>query len=309
MMLTNTFLHERSIPVVSAILFGASSLLLARIIDKERKQSKQEISGDVNDGITSESRTVSSRCRRAMTPATSYMDSFLYGLRYAYDPKDRVDGFVLLCMAENKLAIDLISERLLHPATTVAAFSDPSVYCYNSFLGLPIARQAVSYFLAKRFLHTKQSSTDRRTTDDSKIHVAGAGLSLEQALVSINPNHIGIGSGGSGILNSLFYLLGEDGDACLIPAPYYAAFETDMSVIAGIIPFAVHMNNPIIGPTSEELDLAYIEAKSVSATFIFQLHILHHRLLVLASTIRLLFLVIIYLFVFYKSYLLGIWDF
>ena len=55
----------------------------------------------------------------------------------------------------------------------------------------------------------------------------------------------------------------EEGDACLIPAPYYAAFENDMSVVAGIVPFAVHMMNPTQGPTASELDAAYIEAKSV----------------------------------------------
>ena len=64
-------------------------------------------------------------------------------------------------------------------------------------------------------------------------------------------------------LLALFYLLGDEGDACLIPAPYYAAFESDMSLVARIVPFAVRMANPIQGPSASELDLAYIEAKSV----------------------------------------------
>ena len=63
----------------------------------------------------------------------------------------------------------------------------------------------------------------------------------------------------------LFYLLGDEGDACLIPAPYYAAFESDMRMVARIVPFAVQMANPTQGPTANELDLAYIEAKSVSS--------------------------------------------
>ena len=65
-------------------------------------------------------------------------------------------------------------------------------------------------------------------------------------------------------LSALFYLLGDEGDACLIPAPYYAAFENDMRMVARIVPFAVQMANPIQGPSANELDLAYIEAKSVS---------------------------------------------
>ena len=63
----------------------------------------------------------------------------------------------------------------------------------------------------------------------------------------------------------LFYLLGDEGDACLIPAPYYAAFENDMRIVARIVPFPVQMANPSQGPSASELDLAYIEAKSVSS--------------------------------------------
>lgn len=186
---------------------------------------------------------------KALAPSTPYLMSFLEGLQYPCDLDLRPDGYIAFCMAENKLVIDLLSERLLHSSTTSAAFSDPAVYCYNSFLGLPVARQAVSYFLAKRFLHTEQHA-----------------VSLEQALQSIHPSHIGIGSGAAGILNSLFYLLGDEGDACLIPAPYYAAFENDMSVVASIVPFAIHSSNPTIGPSESELDLAYMEAKSVSSS-------------------------------------------
>lgn len=37
--------------------------------------------------------------------------------------------------------------------------------------------------------------------------------------------------------------------------------------MAGIVPFAVHMANPALGPTESEFDLAYMEAKSVSILF------------------------------------------
>ncbi len=192
---------------------------------------------------------MSHRCMKALAPSTPYLTSFLQSLQYPCDVDLRPDGYIPLCMAENKLVIDLLSERLLQSSTASAAFSDPAVYCYNSFLGLPVARQAAAYFLAKRFLHTEQQHA----------------VTLEQALKSIHPSHVGIGSGAAGILNGLFYLLGDEGDACLIPAPYYAAFENDMSVVASIVPLAVHISNPTAGPTESELDLAYMEAKSVSS--------------------------------------------
>jgi hypothetical protein len=224
---------------------------------------------------------VSDRCLAALSPAVPYYTSFVQCLQDPYHEHDNPTGYIALCMAENKLVIDLLTERLLQPGTATAAFSDPTVYGYTSFLGLPVARQAAAYFLAKRFLFPERHD-----------------LTPHEALSHINPSHVAIGSGLANLLHSLFYLLGNgpgessttgssssssssgthgDGtdaegggtsssflsDACLIPAPYYAAFESDMQLVAGITPFAVHMANPQLGPSDKELDLAYMQAKSV----------------------------------------------
>ena len=109
--------------------------------------------------------------------------------------------------------VNVLAQRLMQPGTAAAAFADSTVYCYNSFLGIPRAREAIAYFIAKRFLFPETPT-----------------LLLEQALYHINPSHVGFGSGLAALLNGLFFLLGDEGDACLIPAPYYAAFENDMSV-------------------------------------------------------------------------------
>ena len=210
----NDFSHERSITVISTILFGVTSFWVVRKIsrDRDRKANCGQAFRPNYDVVDKDGNNnasiVSRRCRNATSPATSYLLSFLQGLEYTCTPES-LDGFVLLCMAENKLVIDLLSERLLNPSTTVSAFSDPVVYCYNSFLGLPVARQAVAYFLAKRFLHTRNTITSsdqlhltqQQHHQSPQQHIAGAGVSLEEALLSINPAHIGIGSGAAGILN------------------------------------------------------------------------------------------------------------
>jgi hypothetical protein len=36
-----------------------------------------------------------------------------------------------------------------------------------------------------------------------------------------------------------------------------------LQVVAGITPFGFHMANPALGPTETELDLAFMEARSV----------------------------------------------
>lgn len=55
-------------------------------------------------------------------------------------------------MAENKLVIDLLSQRLVQSETAVRAFHDASVFCYNNFLGLPSARASLAYFIAKHIM-------------------------------------------------------------------------------------------------------------------------------------------------------------
>jgi hypothetical protein len=148
----------------------------------------------------------------ALSPPMNYLEGFLLCMQDPCDPINNPEGYICLCMAENKLCIDVLGGRLMQAGTATAAFSDSSVYCYNSFLGIPVARQAAAYFLARRFLFPDNP------------------ISPEQALFHINPAHVGFGAGGNAMLNSLFFLLGEEGDACLIPAPYYAAFENAMSV-------------------------------------------------------------------------------
>jgi aspartate/methionine/tyrosine aminotransferase len=87
-------------------------------------------------------------------------------------------------------------------------------------------------------------------------------ISIEKALAAISPDSIGIASGAAGILNSLFFLLGDGGDAALIPRPYYSAFDSDMSLVAEITPFGFSLARPTQGPTESELDMAYLEARS-----------------------------------------------
>jgi 1-aminocyclopropane-1-carboxylate synthase len=151
-------------------------------------------------------------------------------------------------VAENKLAIDMFSERFTQAG--MAAFSEPSVYCYDSFVGSTVARKAVAYFLARRFLYP----------DDEN-------LSPVVALESIQPKHVALAAGAAPLLNHLCFLLGEAGDACLIPAPYYAAFENDIKVVAGVEPCRIQQSNPVVGPSNEELERAHREARSVRMAF------------------------------------------
>lgn len=166
---------------------------------------------------------------------------------YSQDPCDPINnptGYIALCIPENKLITRMIAERCLDSGSSAIAFSDSSVYCYNNFSGTQLAREAAAYFLARRFLFTDEPM-----------------LPPSVALQNIQPDHIVINAGTASILSNLFFVLGEQtGDACLIPAPYYAAFESDMHLIPGVIPFPVEQANRVQGPQDEELEKAYRQA-------------------------------------------------
>lgn len=61
-------------------------------------------------------------------------------------------------------------------------------------------------------------------------------MSFDEALSWIRPEFVALGSGAASILSHLALSLAEEGDAVLIPAPYYAAFDCDLKVR----PFSIH---------------------------------------------------------------------
>lgn len=231
-------------------VFGASLLLAASLAwylgNKSKKSSKkQKIPKDA---------TIGSRGIIAQSPPIPYLSNFFTCLQDPCDTEDNRTGYIGLCVAENKLITDLLAQRLMHSGTSSEAFSDSHVYCYSSFLGLPVAREAVAYFLARRFLYPNDPS-----------------LTPEAALKAINPFNVALGSGCAALLNYLFFILGEEGDVCLIPAPYYSAFDNDMSVMAGCKSFPVHLANPTLGPTEHDLQTAYAKARSLGLNVKFLL--------------------------------------
>lgn len=236
--------QERSLTIISGGLFAATAWWTIKKQKEDRERRLRNGRSFRNTKVASTS-NISRRCQqRALSPAIPYMESFLLGLNYPYDAT-RPDGYIPLCVAENKLATDILAKKLMQPKTASTTFSNDSVYAYNDFMGLPLARQAAAYFFAKRFLYPHMPS-----------------ISIDQALAAISPNSIGIASGAAGILNSLFFLLGDEGDATLIPRPYYSAFDNDMTLVAEITPFGFSLARPTQGPTESELDIAYMEARS-----------------------------------------------
>ena len=195
------------------------------------------------DRDLSRGQIIGPRGQAALAPPLPYLGSFLTCLENQCHPDHNPKGHIALCVAENKLVLDILAERFMQTGST--GFSDSSVFTYNSMLGMPVAREAAAYFLARRFLW---KSNDASSDPD-------------HALQEIKPKHIGYGTGCAALINHVFFLLGQKGDCCLIPKPYYAAFENDINLIAQIHPFGIDQSRPAEGPTVAELNAAFKQAK------------------------------------------------
>jgi len=263
---------------ISVGLFCVSTIWYLNTERKKRRTQKHllltnHVNSNTIDG--SNNGIIGSRGYKALSPPIPYLKDFLHCLQNPCDPNYNnggdPKGYIALCMAENKLVLDILAERLMQPGTASSAFSDSIVYCYNSFLGLPVARDAIAYFIAKRFyFDTTYDMTHHHhggeSNHDNHPNHHHSSITPEIALNHIKPNHIAIGSGCVSLLNHIFFILGESGDACLIPSPYYAAFKNDINMVADCIPFGFHMENMRTGPTEKDLEVGYQKAKARGLT-------------------------------------------
>jgi len=164
-------------------------------------------------------------------PALPYMGGVIEAFMDPYDAERNPDGLILLAVAENKLSWDV-----LKPRTSAALASCPDwVSNYGPMSGQPPFKEALASFLGNYIF--------KGCTVDADNLVCASGL--------------------TSILSNFFYVLCEPGETVLIPAPYYAAFDSDLRAFAevGIEPVAVvalDVKSPEYGSlTVRALDAAY----------------------------------------------------
>jgi hypothetical protein len=149
-----------------------------------KKSKRKHTKADLSRG------NVGPRGLDALAPPIPYLDKFLQCLDDPCDAQENRNGRIALCVAENKLVIDLVANRCASSSTN--AFLDHSVYLYNNFLGMPVIREAAAYFLARRFLfpHRGNKTTTTNTTSIQPLPP----LTPDEALRHIKPQHIAMGS-------------------------------------------------------------------------------------------------------------------
>ncbi len=112
----------------------------------------------------------------------------------SYNPISNPDGYIALCLAENKLVWDLLRPKMLESRDI-----PQSAICYDDMIGSAQFRAQVATFMGRTFMG--------RTVD---------------------PEHVIVLAGGGSILECLFYVIGDTGDGVLVPTPSYSGFWPDL---------------------------------------------------------------------------------
>ena len=142
---------------------------------------------------------------------------------HPYDPTHAPDGYIPLCVAENRLVWDLQQPKLQGPRSVPA-----EALAYADMTGTPAFREALARFLARWVLGR-----------------------------SVAPEHLAVLAGAGSVLEILFYALGDPGDGVLVPTPSYAGFWMDLELRDGLhlVPVPTHREEDF-RLTPEALDRA-----------------------------------------------------
>ena len=135
-----------------------------------------------------------------------YLLRHFEGLGDLYDPAANPDGYIPLCVAENRLVADIVAGRLDRvPAVPPAALG------YDAMTGSLRFREQLASFMGRSFL----------------------GREFE-------PQQISVLAGAGSVIEILFHALGDPGDGVLVPTPSYAGFWMDLELRDGLTIVPVH---------------------------------------------------------------------
>lgn len=154
---------------------------------------------------------LSARGRRlvAQAPMPEYVDVHQARLGDRYDPEANPDGYIGLAVAENKLVWPLLEPRLHAPRAV-----PPESVAYDEMIGSEAFRSNLASFLGR-----------------------------ELAGRPIDPAHVAVLAGSGSVLETLFYVIADAGDAVLVPTPSYAGFWADLETRDALTIVPVHTSS------------------------------------------------------------------
>ena len=154
----------------------------------------------------------------------------------AYHEESNPDGYVALCLAENKLVWELLRPKMLESRDI-----PHSAICYDEMIGSTRFRGQLASFMSRTFLG--------RPVDPATVIVL---------------------AGGGSVLETLFYALADPGDGVLVPTPSYSGFWPDLEGRDGLRIVPVHCSsNNGFRLTNDMLDAALAEAERPIKALLF----------------------------------------
>eukprot|EP00929_Paragymnodinium_shiwhaense_P081679 TRINITY_DN42808_c0_g1_i1.p1 TRINITY_DN42808_c0_g1~~TRINITY_DN42808_c0_g1_i1.p1 ORF type:complete len:472 (-),score=99.93 TRINITY_DN42808_c0_g1_i1:205-1620(-) len=169
---------------------------------------------------------LSRRAAHNLKPLSSYFPQFAQAMERPWTVDDP-DGCIVMVVAENRLMTDTFLERL-HRCAPAAKLD---MY-YGHFRGSVQLRESLARFMSRHITRTAVSAED-----------------------------LACGNGCGTVIDNLFHCLCDDGDAVLLPAPYYPTFINDLEAKCGLVPVPVpgKADNGFF-PTPADLETAAAES-------------------------------------------------
>lgn len=151
---------------------------------------------------------LSARARKVLEspPMPEYSHVHMQRAPDPFHPEHNPDGYIPLCIAENKLIAPMVAERLAAVPDLPVEFMG-----YQPMTGSRVFRTTLARFLAQR--------------------VFGA---------PVDPDHLAVLSGAGSVLEILFGVLCDPGDGVLVPTPSYAGFWADLETRDEVVIVPVH---------------------------------------------------------------------
>jgi aspartate/methionine/tyrosine aminotransferase len=159
----------------------------------------------------------------AHSPMPEYLTEHFARSGSQWHPNDNPEGYVALCIAENKLMADLVLPQLTRTTTP-----PESVLSYDAMVGSEAFRGQLAEFMERTFLGRRFA-----------------------------PEQIAVSAGAGTVLENVFHALADPGDAVLVPTPSYAGFWLDLETRDELHIVPVHCDSEDgFRLTTERLDAA-----------------------------------------------------
>ena len=145
----------------------------------------------------------------ASPPLPEYIQENFARVGESCHPVSNPDGYVSMCIAENKLTWDLLEPKMAE----CRAISQSAVG-YDDMIGSSSFREELARFMGRNFLGRE-----------------------------ISPDQVAVLSGAGSVLELLFYAICDPGDGVLVPTPSYAGFWADLETRDELAIVPVHCSS------------------------------------------------------------------